>query len=573
MDESSIIEPVGLVDISISTLAVSLLPLVGVAFASHQMGLQLESPIVVGMIRAFVQLSILGAILVPIFYYGTLRWWIVAIYMLFMIVLASYEASSRSLYYFKGMSLVILLAFLVNIVLISIFAFGIVIRPTPVWDPQYVIPIVGMLLGNCINGVALAVNSILTGFVEQASEIELYLSFGATSGEASARLVQEAVRIGAMPTLNSMSVIGLISIPGMMTGQILGGSPVQEAARYQMLIMYLIATVTFGTILLEAWFVRQVAFSYDHRLDTSHFIKRPAKTSFLERVGNGLKAVSDSLLRSSTLTTTTPTRDTSMDHNERTPLKEAAQSPIQLDASSVSSSPEGSIELVHMGEAMASAAIPRLEMRRMSRTVSNGRILFQDLSVQLQMGEIVAVRGPSGIGKSQLLRLVAGLVRNKQEDGEIFLDGENMNSFHMTRWRREVRYVSQYKIEIPGTPTDFIKYFMRFGAWKRQPLTPADVLSATTALVTDWGMGGSVLNAEWKQLSGGEAQRVFLAIAIASQPAALLMDESTSALDHTSKRKVEESVRRIAAQRGIAVLMITHDEGQVERMGKASSVE
>jgi putative ABC transport system permease protein len=81
-------------------------------------------------------------------------------------------------------------------------------------DPQYVIPIVGMLLGNCINGVSLSLNSILTALVESTREVELLLSFGANSYEATARLFREAVRTGSMPQLNSMAIIGIISIPG-----------------------------------------------------------------------------------------------------------------------------------------------------------------------------------------------------------------------------------------------------------------------------------------------------------------------------------------------------------------------
>jgi ABC-type iron transport system FetAB permease component len=79
----------------------------------------------------------------------------------------------------------------------------------------------GMLLGNCINGVSLSLNFFLTSLVESSREVELFLSFGASSYEASARLTREAVRTGAMPQLNSMAVIGIISIPGMMTGELL----------------------------------------------------------------------------------------------------------------------------------------------------------------------------------------------------------------------------------------------------------------------------------------------------------------------------------------------------------------
>jgi putative ABC transport system permease protein len=77
----------------------------------------------------------------------------------------------------------------------------------------------GMLLGNCINGVSLSLNVFLTSLVESSREVELFLSFGASSYEASSRLLREAVRTGAMPQLNSMAIIGIISIPGMMTGE------------------------------------------------------------------------------------------------------------------------------------------------------------------------------------------------------------------------------------------------------------------------------------------------------------------------------------------------------------------
>ena len=71
-----------------------------------------------------------------------------------------------------------------------------------------------MLLGNCINGVALAFNSILTSLMESSREIELMLSFGANKYESTERLFREALRSGAMPQLNGMAIIGLISIPG-----------------------------------------------------------------------------------------------------------------------------------------------------------------------------------------------------------------------------------------------------------------------------------------------------------------------------------------------------------------------
>ena len=111
----------------------------------------------------------------------------------------------------------------------------------------------GMLLGNCINGVALSLDRALTSLTEQADEVDLLLAFGATCGEATRHPVRDAVRVGAVPTMNSLSVIGIVSIPGMMTGQILGG-----AASYQILIVYLIATCSLSMFLTQLFVIQRM---------------------------------------------------------------------------------------------------------------------------------------------------------------------------------------------------------------------------------------------------------------------------------------------------------------------------
>lgn len=228
-----------LLNVSIWTLAVAALPLLAIAAISWYFGLGIGSPILIGTVRALIQLSVLGMILDPIFERGRDFWGLVVLYVLFMITLASYESSARSKYYFKDMSWYVMGMLLINVTIVSMFAFGVILKLDPLWDPQYVIPIIGMLLGNCINGVSLTLNSMLTSVVESSREIELMLSFGASTYEASSRLVKEAIRTGAMPSLNryghcgattttdvrsvthlssrfsvvSMAIIGIISIP------------------------------------------------------------------------------------------------------------------------------------------------------------------------------------------------------------------------------------------------------------------------------------------------------------------------------------------------------------------------
>ena len=146
-----------------------------------------------------------------------------------------------------------------------------------------------MLLGNCINGVSLSLNAMLTSVVESSREIELMLSFGANSYEASSRLIKESIRVGSMPQFNSMAIIGLISIPGMMTGQILGGSTVTQAARYQILIIYLIAFCCFGSILAEVLFTVRVCFDSRTMLRLDRLKRNNKKKSHLSAIFSVLR--------------------------------------------------------------------------------------------------------------------------------------------------------------------------------------------------------------------------------------------------------------------------------------------
>lgn len=208
----------GVIDVPVLMLILAATPLFGLAGISRAMDWRLESQIVVGVIRTFLQLLTLGSILRPIFVWGMHHILVVLGYVFLMTLLASMESLDRTKYYFDHMVWCVLAAFILNVGVVAVFAFGVIIQPDPVWNPQYVIPIAGMLLGNCISGVGLASNALLTDLVEHSTEVELFLSFGAQANEASSRLVREAVRVGTMPMLNSMRVIGIIAIPGMMTG-------------------------------------------------------------------------------------------------------------------------------------------------------------------------------------------------------------------------------------------------------------------------------------------------------------------------------------------------------------------
>jgi uncharacterized protein (TIGR00245 family) len=91
--------------------------------------------------------------------------------------------------------------------------------------PRYAIPLLGMILGNCMTGIALGLDTLTTSLVSRRAGVEAQLMLGATRQEAVAPVTRQALRSALMPTINSMSATGVVSLPGMMTGQILGGVP------------------------------------------------------------------------------------------------------------------------------------------------------------------------------------------------------------------------------------------------------------------------------------------------------------------------------------------------------------
>jgi putative ABC transport system permease protein len=125
---------------------------------------------------------------------------------------------------------------------------------SPWYQPQYTIPLLGMVLGNILSGVSLALDRFMEGVARDANLIESDLALGATRWEAAHPLLNDALRTGMIPTINSMMVMGVVSLPGMMTGQLLAGAAPADAVRYQIVIMFMIAAATalgtLGVILL-----------------------------------------------------------------------------------------------------------------------------------------------------------------------------------------------------------------------------------------------------------------------------------------------------------------------------------
>ena len=223
------------------------------AATSMAMRLGMAARIVVAAARTTIQLLLVGLVLKALFE-NVNPWWM-ALAAAVMLSVAAYEVRARQARGYKGVWGFGIggVSMFVSSFAVTLLALLAVVRPEPWYDPRYAIPLLGMMTGNTMNGIALGLNHLATSAHDNTAKIEAQLALGATAAEAIARPRRDAIRTGLIPMINSMAAAGLVSLPGMMTGQILAGNPPTEAVRYQVLIMFMIAAGTgFGVIAATA---------------------------------------------------------------------------------------------------------------------------------------------------------------------------------------------------------------------------------------------------------------------------------------------------------------------------------
>ena len=239
-----------LVPISASDLILAGLALFLMGLTSTALQLGIGSRLWIATIRMVAQLLVLGYLLETLFS-ATHGFWVLLMAMV-MTAVAGREVVARSdrklrgfTAFFIGTGSMGVAAFAV-----TVFALTVVVNPTPWYAPRYAIPLLGMLLGNTMNAVAIAIERLTEGVWKEREMIEQRLALGESAREATADLRRLSIRAGLIPTVNAMAVSGIVSLPGMMTGQILAGSPPEEAVRYQILIWMFVATGSgFGAML------------------------------------------------------------------------------------------------------------------------------------------------------------------------------------------------------------------------------------------------------------------------------------------------------------------------------------
>jgi putative ABC transport system permease protein len=160
-----------------------------------------------------------------------------------MAVVAAREIAVRPERRFKGADGMILSATGVAIATFATVALALLtaLRPHPWYEARYAISLAGIVLGSVLNSGSLALDNLLTSVTRERPSIEAQLGLGSSFTGATRTLVRQAIRRGIMPTVNQMSAAGVITLPGIMTGQILAGLDPLEAVKYQILLMFLLA--------------------------------------------------------------------------------------------------------------------------------------------------------------------------------------------------------------------------------------------------------------------------------------------------------------------------------------------
>jgi len=230
-------------------LAIAALLVVASGVVSLILQLGIERRLAIATLRTVIQLGLLGLVLERVF---SLRNPVLVVGLLIlMTAFAAREAVSRTSRRYRGILWDAWLTMAVSCFSVGGIVTSHVVGVDPWYEPQYVVPLLGMILGNSLTGISLGLDRFLDHLDVRSAEVELRIAFCATRREALAVPLRDAIRTAMVPLINSMAAAGIVSLPGMMTGQILAGSPPMQAVAYQIVVMFMLAAaVAFGSMLV-----------------------------------------------------------------------------------------------------------------------------------------------------------------------------------------------------------------------------------------------------------------------------------------------------------------------------------
>lgn len=215
--------------------------------------LNLERSLAISAVRMVLQLALIAVLLRFIF--ASDAFWPTLLFAMLMLVATGYEVAShqsRRIAGWRGYALAGGPPFAAGLIT-ALFAVTVIIGADPWYAPRFFLPILGMIVGNALAGAGLVLDTIADGANRERQVIEARLALGQSRFVAMSDIVRRSVRAGMLPIMSMMATAGIVAIPGMMTGQILAGAEPGEAAKYQIMILFLIAGAT-GLAVLSAAF-------------------------------------------------------------------------------------------------------------------------------------------------------------------------------------------------------------------------------------------------------------------------------------------------------------------------------
>lgn len=249
----------GAVPISLGQLALCLVFVVIVGVISLRQALGLEKSLAMGTVRSIAQLTLMGYVLRLLFALGS-PWLMLSVFVVmtwFAADIVRGRVRKQNVAYFMPTLLVMQIVYF----LVTCYVTGLVIRAEPWWKPQYFIPVGGMVAGNSMNALALSLERFFSDMKKARPIYEMQVILGASPEEASRAVFRNALRAGMIPSINSLMGAGIVSIPGMMTGQILAGGDPAEASRYQIVVMLMMVAATALASFTVLYLVRRRCFT------------------------------------------------------------------------------------------------------------------------------------------------------------------------------------------------------------------------------------------------------------------------------------------------------------------------
>jgi putative ABC transport system permease protein len=241
-----------IIEIGWLQLALATILVLASASLSVALSLGLFKNILIATLRTYIQLIAMGLVLIWVFKINQ-AWLVLSVFafMLFMtaqVLLPRVKSKPRNIF---GSTL---MAIMISGIIVTFFVTSVIIQVEPWYDARYILTIGGMVLGNSMNGIALALERLFDDLNKRRAEVEQLIALGATPWEATLPSLRTALAAGLMPTINSMNAVGLVFIPGMMTGQLIAGADPIQAAKYQIVIMLTISAASaIGAILSLYW--------------------------------------------------------------------------------------------------------------------------------------------------------------------------------------------------------------------------------------------------------------------------------------------------------------------------------